>query len=383
LTHTVPRDSGAVFRARVAIAYVFFVLGMASGLWAVHIPLVQARLGLDEAMLGLVLLTVAAGSVVAMPTTGIALPRWGSRPVTALAAAVCPVVTTLPLLAPSVPLLFLAALFFGFGLGWLDVSMNTQAAEVETARGRPSMSALHGFYSLGGLVGAGVAALIIQLGLGDGSGAVGVCAVLLAGVVLLRAWLLPSAPHPAGPRFALPSGIVLAAGLLAFLCFGLEGAVADWSALFLVSIREAGPVAAAAGYALFSAAMATMRFIGDGIVSRLGPPRILLIGGILIAIGTAVALGVPYPPLAALGFGLIGIGAANIVPVLFSAGARLSGSHPAAGVAAVATLGYAGFLSWPPVIGFIADGFSLPAALALIGVAGVVIALGSRSVVPR
>jgi MFS family permease len=366
-------------RARTAIFLVFFILGAAGGIWAVFIPIVRARFGIDEAVLGIVLLTLAGGALLAMPVTGWAIARFGGRKLTAVLAVTAPLAATLPLLAPTLWLLFIAAFLQGANWGALDVAMNTEAARVETARGRPSMSAFHGLYSIGGLVGAGVAALLLSLGLAAGWAAAGVLVVFAVLAGLARGWYLPDdRTEPEPFRFALPSKALLGLGLLAFLSIGLEGAVGDWSALFLTTNKTASPAEAASGFAAFAGAMAVMRLIGDRLVTRFGRRLTLAVGGAVVAVGCVVALAAPWPILSAAGFGLIGVGAANVFPILFSTAARYPVSS--GGLPAVATLGYVGFLSWPPIIGWIAHGVSLTAALSLIGLAGVAIGFGARFV---
>lgn len=362
-------------RPRIAVSITFLIAGFGTGMWAVHIPLVQARLGIDPATLGLALFVMAVGAVLSMPLAGITASHFGSRFPTGLGAILFTIVTPLPILAPSVPFFFISAFFFGLLMGFIDVSMNVQASEVESARGQPTMSSFHGFFSLGGLTGALVGAGLIAAGWGNGSGAAVVAAVLLGAAAWAAANLLPAPAHaPAGPRFALPNRAVLGLGLLALLCFATEGAVTDWSALFLANVKGASDSAAAAGFALFSLAMAFCRLVGDPVVAWLGPRRILIGGGGLIALGLVIALASPWIVLSAAGFTLVGVGAANVVPVVFSGAARTPGIAPGAGVAAVATMGYLGFLAAPPVLGFVANSYGLSASLMIVLVMGVAIA---------
>ena len=159
---------------------------------------------------------------------------------------------------------------------------------------------------------------------------------------------------------------MLALGAIAFLGYAIEGAVTDWSALFLTVVRDATPATAAVGYALFSLAMAAFRLFGDPVVARFGNRRVLVGGGLLIAAGLGLALAAPWPLVGAVGFGLVGVGAANVVPVLFSASARAPGVPPGIGVAAVATMGYTGYLFAPPILGFVAHQYGLSASIALV-----------------
>ena len=262
--------------------------------------------------------------------------------------------------------------------------MNTQASEVEKARGRPTMSSFHGFYSVGGLAGSIAGAAIIASGWGNGQGAVtaGVVCLGLAAIAASNLWVSATPPR-SGPRFVLPSWAVIGIGMLCFLCFALEGAIGDWSALYLTIDKLASPAAAASGYALYSLAMSVCRLTGDPVVARLGPRLTLSLGGVLVAAGIAVAVMVPSAFLAPVGFLIVGIGAANIVPVLFSAAAQTPGVPPSVGVAAVATLGYSGFLVAPPLLGIVGKAFGLAASLWIVAFAGLVIAVATLAMKRR
>jgi MFS family permease len=369
---SVPRAVGVLLAARFAIYLAFFNLGAGIGLWAVFIPIVRDRLGISEGVLGIALLALSAGAMAAMPATGWAIARFGSHAISAAAAVLMPLAAALPILAPSLPLFFLGALMLGAAAGTLDVSMNNEAARLEMALGKPSMSGFHGLYSIGGLAGAAAGALLVGLGSAAGWSAAATLATLALAAVLIRGWYLPPATRPITRlRFALPSRALLLLGVLAFLCFGVEGAIADWSALFLVTDKAASPAVAAAGYAAFAASMAVMRFVGDRLVARTGRRRAVILGGLTLAVGGSLAMLAGDAVLGAAGFGLVGVGAANIVPVLLSTAARYP--RGSGGVAAVSTIGYLGTLTWPPVIGGIAEAAGLPAALWLIAAAGVAI----------
>lgn len=362
--------------ARVAVSIVFLLLGFGTGVWAVHIPIIQARLGVDPGVLGLVMFAMASGAIVGMPVMGSLIARLGSRRPTAWATFAFTVVMALPVVAPDLPLLFAAAFVFGAALGSLDVAMNTQAAEVEAARRRPTMSSFHGFFSVGGLAGSLVGAGVIAIGWGNGGGALIAALACLALAAYAVTHLFESGrPAAVGPRFALPGRAIIALGFIAFLCFAIEGAVGDWSALYLSTVKGAAPAAAAAGFAMFSLAMAICRLVGDGIVERLGQTLTIVLGGALIALGVAIAIIAPWPALGALGFALVGVGAANIVPVAFSVGARAPGAAASLNIAAVTTLGYSGFLIAPPLIGMVSKNFGLSIGLWLVAAGGLVVAL--------
>lgn len=367
-----------VRKARVAISTVFLINGAGIGLWAAHIPVIQARLALPTEALGLVLLTVAAGAMLAMPLAGLACARMGSKHATCLFGVLFALATAGLVAAPGIAALFVLAFLFGAANGLLDVAMNANAADVERARGRPTMSSFHGFFSVGGLSGALLGGLMIRAGLGEGGGALLLAGVSLAAILLLQRSLLDSGAHQREGRrsrsFIAPRGRVLALGLLALLCMVVEGALVDWSALLLRERSGVGAPAAAIGYSAFSITMALSRFAGDRVVARLGPAVVMAAGGIAISCGIALAVATPYFVVGCIGFALVGLGAANVVPVVFSAAAGHGGERPEAALAAVATIGYSGFLMGPPAIGWIAAHSGLAVAVGTLALAGAVIA---------
>jgi hypothetical protein len=351
--------------------------GIGAGLWAVHIPSVTTRLHLDPGVLGLLLLLIGIGAIISMPLASAIAAKRGSRTICIIAAFLYVVTLPLPIIAPTIPLAFIGAALFGLSMGGLDVAANSHGTEVESAYGKPTMSAFHGFFSLGGLAGSALGAAIIGLGYGNGSGAVAVSAVLFVVAVWASFNLLPIDKASAGVKLRWPNRAVIGIGILCGLAFALEGVVADWSSLFLLRIKDAGPVGASAGVILFMATMTVFRFLGDGMRLRFGGRNSVLAGGLCIALGTAIAISAPWVWLSAVGFALVGVGAANVVPILFSAAARVPAVPAAIGIASVTTLGYAGHLLAPPLIGFLARSFGLPLALSLVGVAGLIIAAGA------
>ena len=376
-----PAPPPALVRARIAVSADFFILGCGTGLWAVHIPVVVERLGIDHGIVGLVLFTMAVGAVGTMPLTGLALGRWGSWRPTAALSFVFTALIAFPIIAPSVPFLFVAALLFGASMGAMDVAMNVQAAEVETARRRPTMSSFHGFYSVGTLTGSALGGLIIAAGMGGGSGAILTAAALFA-LAVWSSMNLWTAGQPAtqGPRFVLPPAAILGLGAIIFLTFAAEGGVTDWSALYLSTVKQSSTAMAASGVVVFSIAMVVCRLAGDAIVARLGNRNAVVGGGLLVAVGMVLAVLSPWPLVSAVGFGILGIGAANVVPVAISSASRVPGVPPGLGVAAVTSMGYAGFLVVPPILGFIATAFGLSVALFLVALMGLAVAALAGSV---
>jgi MFS family permease len=373
----------SVRAARWAVSTIFFLDGAGVGLWAAHVPVVQARAGIDTGVLGLMLLTIAAGAMAAMPLAGWLTARWGTRPVMLCSGLAFALMTAVLTSLSAVPLLFAAAFAFGASNGIMDVSMNANASEVETARGEPTMSSFHGFFSLGGLAGAALGGLLIGLGYGDGGGTLATSIATVAVLALVAPRVLRVPPHPGASHFALPRGPALFLGLLALLCMAVEGALVDWSALLLTERTGVDAATAAIGYSAFSIAMAACRFAGDGLVLRFGAPRMMAVGGLTIFFGLALAAASPWFVPAAAGFALVGLGAANVVPVIFGAAARLPGMSAGGGLATAATVGYTGFLLGPVAIGWVAAQSNIAAALGGLSVAGLVIACSTGVVRAR
>lgn len=370
--------------ARRAVTAIFLLNGAVFGTWASRIPAVQQRLDLGAGRLGLALGCVAAGALVAMPVSGRAAARRGSAGATRAFAVLIALALPLPFLAPSLPLLMAAAFALGAANGGLDVAMNAHGVAVERALGRPVLSSFHAAFSLGGLAGAGLGALAATADLDARIHAAAVTGVVLAAGAVAMARLLPATADaagtaPAGPRSLLPSRALWLLGVAAFCCLFAEGAAADWSAVYV-----AGPLGAAAGtaalaFAAFSLAMTAGRLAGDRLTARHGPAVLVRRGALLAGTGIGGALLAGSPGAAIAGFACLGAGLAAIVPSVFRAAAAAPGIEPGPALAAVSTVGYAGFLAGPLSIGALAELTSLPAALGLIvAAAGVISLLAGR-----
>ncbi len=375
-----PVSTKAVGRARVALCADFFVFGAGIGIWAVNIPLVAALLDLNTAMVGTILLTVATSAIVAMPLGGFAVGKWGSRRPAIAGGLVYSLAIAALVLAPTLVILYLAAAIIGLSMGFFEVAMNAQGTEIEAITGKPSLSLLHGFFSLGGLAGAGVSALIIRYSIGGGPGEAAIAVVLAVTVAVAGTLLLPARSSAEGPTFALPNRAVLALGLLAALGFALEAAFIDWGALFLTSERSASNVGAATGVGVFMAALAVFRLVGGRVIETFGARRTFVVSGLVVTAGAAIAVFAAWLPLVIIGLAITGAGSANIVPILFSASARTPSVSPALGIASATTLAYGGFLIAPPLLGFIGHELSLAFALGLAGTAGLAIAAAGTRV---
>ena len=360
--------TGSLRAARAAVAAIFFLNGAATANWLVRIPAVQATLGLSEGELGVALFGVAVGALVAMPVTGRLVARYGSRPVTRVAAIVFAAVFVLPPLASSPLGLFAALVALGVGHGALDVAMNAQAATVERSFGRPIMASFHALFSLGGLVGAAMGGVLASRGVGPLAHLLATSVVVAVAASWVTAALLPAGTDatPDHGRAARPRGTLLTLGVVAFCVLLGEGAMADWTAVYLRDVTRAGPGVAAAGYAAFSLAMASGRLAGDRLRLRIGAPTIIRAGGALAAIGLAGGLALTSPWGAVAGFGLVGAGLSLAFPIVLATASGLPGVSPGPAIATVSTFGYAGFLAGPPLIGFVAEVVTLRGGLAIV-----------------
>jgi predicted MFS family arabinose efflux permease len=364
---------------RVATFAVFAVNGAMIGTWVAHIPWLQDQLGVSKAVIGLCLLCMAAGALVAMPLTGQVLDRRSSASVTRLAALVFCLMLPLPLLAPS-PYALGALLFvFGAANGAMDVSMNAHGVAVERELPKPIMSSLHGGWSLGGFASSGLAAAAGAAGLDPRVESLIVGVLLWLAALWITARLGSASAHSEERSgFALPSRAVFLIGALCFLAMMTEGAIGDWSGIYLRHDLGAGAAAAATGFTGFSLGMAIARLGGDVLNEKLGAGRLLRGGMALVAVALGAVLLIGQPVPAVIGFAFVGLGIANAVPLLFSAAGRVDPPGPS--LAAVFTVGYTGFIVGPPVIGFLADGIGLPETLGLLVVAALAVAaLGGRA----
>jgi predicted MFS family arabinose efflux permease len=363
----------------------FLVAGITMAAWAPLVPYAKDRLNLEASQLGMLLLCLGIGSLLAMPVTGALTTRFGCRPVVLLSGALVCAVLPFLAVAPSPLLLGVTLFLFGATIGTLDVAINVQAVQVEKESGGALMSGFHGMFSVGGIAGAGGMAALLWAGMDTLMAAVLVAAIAAAVLAVAAPKLLPAAPAAQGEAgedkrlFVVPRGAVAVIGLLCFACFMAEGAVLDWSALLLTSATGISADQGGLGYAAFAVAMTLGRFSGDKIVARFGRQRVLLAGGLCAASGFFTAVAAPSPAVALLGFVLIGLGASNIVPILFTAAGNQHDMPPGLAVGAITTLGYAGILAGPALIGFIAHASSLQMAFAGLGCAMLLVAASSRS----
>jgi fucose permease len=387
LPHSIP----ALARARWATRLQFMALGTLAGTWGAHIPSVKARYALSEATLSMVLLAAAVGAVLSLFTAGRIVGRLGARGAAALAVIVMSGMLGLVLEFPGVAVLLPAMLAFGAGMSLFDVAINTEGAALESLSGRPIMSNLHGMFSVGGMIGAGLASMMLAADIAPRLQLFGICTAIAAvGLLLSRGMLETHASGGDGAgaddgkaHFAWPRGLLLVIGLLIFCGMTAEGVMYDWSVLYLKQEVGMPQARAALGYATFSGAMALARFAGDALRARHSERALLRTGGSIAAIAMAVVLLSANAWVALIGFALVGAGLAPVAPILFNAATRVPGVSRAAAIASVTSIGYSGFMVGPPLIGSLATATSLTMALGVLVLAATMLALGARYVPER
>lgn len=367
-------------RARLGVALLFLMNGFMMGSWAPMIPEFARRLSLSESALGLVILVFGLGSLACMPVAGSQIARFGSRTVTLAVAAVF--VPTLLLITLSNTLWagIITVFLFGGLTGAMDVAMNANAVEVERNMRRAIMSSCHAFWSLGGLIGAGVGGVLInKIGIYGHS----VALTIIAAALLAIAWprVLADRPHPEAerPKGGLPlTPLPWIIGLMALFSMIPEGAILDWGALYLRNELGASVTLSGFGFAAFSLTMATMRFAGDLVRDRFGAVRTLQFCSVISILGLLVAGFAPNSFVAIIGFAIAGIGISNMVPIAFSAAGNMPGLAPGIGLSVVTSMGYSGILVAPSAIGFIAEHTGLASVFVGLPLLHVVVLMLSR-----
>ncbi|MCF1505879.1 MFS transporter [Afifella sp. H1R] len=374
---TISIPSGDTPGTRLATRLAFFIAGFGTACWAPLVPYVKTRLGVDEAGLGLLLLCLGVGSVLTMPAAGALSGRIGARAV--VLAGSLGLAVTLPLLAVAPTSAAIAIVLFAFGasIGAVDVGANVHAVEVQEAAGIPLMSNFHGLYSVGGLIGAAGMTGALSAGLAPSVASLAAAFILALAIVVASPRLLRTRAEDHTPLFVRPRGIVLLIGLLAFVMFLTEGAMLDWGAVFLTENKDFPASQAGIGYALFAGAMTIGRFTGDRFTRLVGARNMLLIGATLATIGLLKIILMPAP-LSLIGFLFVGLGAANIVPLLFTQAGRQKVMPAGLAIAAMSMFGYAGVLLGPALVGFVGKAFGLSIAFGMLAAMVTVVAACSR-----
>ncbi|WP_276372517.1 MFS transporter [Chryseolinea sp. H1M3-3] len=355
---------------RIAVKIAFFINGFVFANWVSRLPLIQEIYHADNGTIGLVLLASSIGAVSAMPFTGWAIIKNGSRRITIFAAlsycAIVPLIPFMPNLVSLITLYFL----MGISTGMLDVAMNAQAVMVEQIYKKPIMTSFHALFSIGMMLGAWSGSLFIDLGYDLGRHLIIVSSASLVAVWWANRNLIVDKPDPLakheGPLFRLPNQALISIGIITFCGMLAEGAMSDWSVNFMQNVANASVTLAPIGLSAFATAMTIGRIFGDRIRSMLGDKRMIVSGGLIACAGLSMALVAPLPWVTIAGFFLVGLGLSSIVPIAYSIAGNTKDLPPGVGLAMVTTVGYSGFLFGPPIIGFISDAFTLRIALSVV-----------------
>ncbi len=352
-----------------AVGLVFASDSLLFGSWVAHIPHIKQKLDLTDGELGLTLFAMPAGLLTMNPLTGYIVAKLGQARTCFWAAVSLALAMCLPINAPNVPILVLGLYLVGLASALINVAMNTLATDVEKSSGQSIMASCHGMWSVGGMLGSAVAGVVITLNI-----APEVHLPVMAGLVLLLTLTLKPVleritvqPTEAQASFVMPNLNLLLMILIGLALAMGEGTAFDWSAVYLRETLGASSQLAALGFGAFSLTMTLGRFMGDSLIPRLGPKRFLQVGGVVAASGLFLAVMVPTPLAALVGFALLGAGCSLGAPILYSAALRVPGIPPAAGLATFATFSFIGFLAGPPIIGFVSDAFGLSFGIAFVG----------------
>ncbi|HEX4165993.1 MAG TPA: MFS transporter [Bryobacteraceae bacterium] len=365
-----PIDNRQVRSGWWGTVILFLVHGLVVSTWVSRIPAIQSKLHLPNGVLGLTLLSSAVGAVTSIPITGWLVNRYGSKRLSILSAI--PFCLSLVLLGAAFNAWTLSLALFVFGVvsAAMDVSMNAQGVDVEKHLGSPTMSRFHGMFSLGGMIGAAIGGLLAGRGINPLPHFTSSAMLNLLGVWLAAPLLLDTHGRVIATEHRLPWNkippVLFALSAIGFCCLLSEGAMGDWTAVYLKQVLHAGAGTAAAGYAVFSASMAIFRFLGDIITARLGPLRTVRTASLVAAVGLLWALSVHLPNWALPGFAAAGAGFSVIIPLVFGSGGRVPSVSPGAGIATVTGIGYLGFIVGPPTIGFASQLFTLRYALGIV-----------------
>ncbi|MFD2936664.1 MFS transporter [Spirosoma flavum] len=365
------------FRSRQAIAVglVFASDSLLFGSWVAHIPHIKEKLHLSDADLGMTLFALPIGLLVMNPLTGWIIGKLGETRTCFWSAVGLTLVICIPINAPNTAVMAFGLFLVGLANALINVAMNTTATNVERSQGISIMSSCHGMWSLGGLLGSGIAGAVIALHVSPSIHMAAVAGLVLLGTFLLQPVLSPipsssrtESGEKAGSSFVLPNQDLFLMILIGLAVAMGEGAALDWSAVYLRETLGATSQIAALGFGAFSLSMTGFRFIGDAILPKIGAKRWLQVGALVAASGLLIAIVLPYPATALVGFALLGAGCSLGAPILYSASMRVPGIPPAAGLATFATFSFIGFLAGPPIIGFVAESFGLYYGLGLVAV---------------
>lgn len=364
-------------KRRTALGAMFFFIGLCFASWAARIPDIQAKFDLSEGQLGTMLLFLPLGSLLGLPLAGWAVHQYGSRRVIMIGSFAYAM--TLPLIgfSPSILLLIPVLILYGLLGNVMNISLNTQALDLEDQMGKSILASFHGLWSMAGFVGAGLGAGMIFINFAPEYHYLIVMGISLVIILSSQHYVIKEKKASEGGGLVLkkPDALLMRIGVIAFLGMMCEGCMFDWSGVYFKKVIQADPSLIALGYVAFMGAMASGRFITDKVAARFTKVAVIQVSGILIFVGLALSVAFPSVWIATFGFLLVGFGVASIIPLSYSIAGRSKLYSPSVALALVSTISFFGFLLGPPLIGFIAELFDLKTSFALIAVNGIGITL--------
>lgn len=366
---------------RIAVGALFFNQGLVFSAWATRIPDFKSSLNLDDATLGSILFAIPLGQMSVMMLSGWLVAKFSSAKIVRIAGVLYPAMLFAMTCADSIATLFAALFLFGISANMSNISINTQAVDVERIYGRSVMASFHGLWSLAGFFGGVLSALLVGFDVGVLPHYIGVNVFTFVSLLLAsRYFVVEDFAPEADTRtrsFWRPTPFILFLGVIAFSCMSCEGAMFDWSVIFFRDVVGTSPDTSRIGFISFMSAMATGRFIADFLINRFGHLAVLRISGVLIAAGMATAISYPSAITGALGFLFVGFGVSSVVPTCYSLAGRSRRMPSGMAIAVVSTVGFFGFLLFPPIIGYIAHVSSLRFSFALMGAVGIFVTIVS------
>ena len=367
-------------RTRLAVAMVYFSMGLCFSSWASRIPDIKTALHLNDALFGTILFDLPVGQFLMMPFSGKLVTKFGSHKVLRFALPAYTICLSNVGLVQAGWQLPIALFVFGLCGNMCNISINTQGVAAERLYGRPIMASFHGGWSLAGFTGALIGLLMINLKVPPYWHFVTVILVVWTIVwinypFLVRSKLTVNPEEPRRKFFNKPDAMLVQLGIIGFCSMASEGAMFDWSGIYFKDVVNAPASLVVLGYTSFMIMMATGRFVADYLISKIGRKRLLQICGIMISTGLFTAVLFPYLIPCTLAFMLVGLGVSSIVPTVYSAAGR-HGKIPAGiALATVSSVSFLGFLMGPPLIGYISAAAGLRYSFAVIGVFGIGITL--------
>jgi MFS family permease len=356
---------------RWAVATFFFLAGLCFSSWASRIPDLKAKMHFDDAGLGGVLFALPLGSMICLLFSGWLVNRFGSRNLLIVASVGYPLVLILIGVANSVWTLVPIILLFGTMGNLCNISINTQAVGVEKLYSKSIMASFHGIWSLAGFTGAALGTFLISVNMLPVYHFSIVAGISIVSIIYIQQFSLKADPPVTSQSFFVkPDRLLIQLGLIAFSCMACEGTMFDWSGVYFQKVVEAPKGLITLGYAAFMGTMAGGRFIGDWLVNKIGKQKVLQFSGIIITLGLLVSVLLPTLISATIGFLLVGLGVSSVVPLVYSTAGKSTTLSPGLALTAVSSIGFLGFLLGPPLIGFIAQAFSLRLSFSVIAILG-------------